>query len=98
MYFCYLDESGTPQLGAQTSHFILLGMAIPASAWHQKDRRVNLIKARYGLSDAEIHTGYIARRFPEQEHIANFEQMDFAQRRNAGRRNFFSVKWFSILN
>jgi len=25
----------------------------------------------------------IARRFPEQEHIANFEQMDFIQRRAA---------------
>jgi len=63
MYFCYLDESGTPQLGAQTSHFILLGVAIPAAAWHEKDRRVNIIKARHGLKDAEIHTGYIARRF-----------------------------------
>jgi len=52
MYFCYLDESGTPQLGTQTSQFILLGMAIPAAAWHQKDRRVNVIKARYGLKDA----------------------------------------------
>ncbi len=83
MYFCYLDESGTPQLGAQTSHFILLGMAIPAAAWHQKDRRVNVIKARYGLKDAEIHTGYIARRFPEQEHIANFEKMNPTQRRAA---------------
>lgn len=83
MYFCYLDESGTPQLGAQTSHFILLGMAIPAAAWHEKDRRVNVIKARYGLKDVEIHTGYIARRFPEQEHIANFDQMDFIQRRAA---------------
>ncbi len=83
MYFCYLDESGTPQLGAQTSHFILLGVAIPAVAWHEKDRRVNIIKARHGLKDAEIHTGYIARRFPEQEHITNFEKMDSVQRRAA---------------
>jgi hypothetical protein len=58
MYFCYLDESGTPQLGAQTSHFILLGVAIPAVAWHEKDQRVNVIKARYGLKDVEVHTGY----------------------------------------
>jgi hypothetical protein len=83
MYFCYLDESGTPQLAAQTSHFILLGLAIPAAAWHEKDQRVNVIKARYSLKDVEIHTGYIARRFPEQEHIANFEQMDSIQRRAA---------------
>ena len=83
MYFCYLDESGTPQLGAETSHFILLGVAIPAAAWHERDRRVNDIKARYGLKDVEVHTGYVARRFPEQEHIASFEQMDSIQRRAA---------------
>ncbi len=83
MYFCYLDESGTPQLGAQTSHFILLGLPIPAAAWHEKDRRVNVIKARHGLAGVEIHTGYIARRFPAQEHIGNFEQMDSIQRRAA---------------
>ena len=63
MYFCYLDESGTPQLGAETSHFVLIGEAIPAAAWHEKDRRVNAIKARYSLKDIEIHTGYLARRF-----------------------------------
>ena len=83
MYFCYLDESGTPQVGAQTSHFVLLGLAIPAAAWHVKDRRANVIKARYGLKDVEIHTGYIARRFPEQEHIAGFEEMDSIDRRAA---------------
>ena len=83
MYFCYLDESGTPQVGAQTSHFILLGLAIPAATWHEKDRRVSVIKQRYSLKDKEIHTGYIARRFPEQEHIANFAQMDPIQRRAA---------------
>lgn len=83
MYFCYLDESGTPQLGAQTSHFVLLGLAIPAATWHIKDRCANVIKERYGLKDVEIHTGYIARRFPEQEHIPKFEEMDSIQRRAA---------------
>lgn len=83
MYFCYLDESGTPQAVAQTSHFVLLGLAIPAAAWHVKDRRANVIKARYGLKDVEIHTGYIARRFPEQERIAGFEEMDSIDRRAA---------------
>ena len=83
MYFCYLDESGTPQTGAETSHFVLLGLAIPACAWHPKDKRVNAIKARYGLHDVEVHTGYIARRFPEQEHVPNFDKLDSAQRRAA---------------
>lgn len=83
MYFCYLDESGTPQLGAQTTHFILLGIAIPAAAWHDKDRRVNAIKTRHGLKDIEIHTGFMARRYPEQEHIPNFQKLGPAQRRAA---------------
>lgn len=83
MYFCYLDESGTPELQAQTSHFVLLGLAIPASAWHEKDQRLAAIKGKYGLADAEIHTGYIARRFPEQEHITGFETLDSIQRRLA---------------
>jgi hypothetical protein len=83
MHFCYLDESGTPEIGAETSHFILLGLAIPACAWHPKDRRINAIKAKYGLQDVEVHTGYIARRFPEQEHITNFDKLDSVQRRTA---------------
>jgi len=33
------------------------------------------------LKDVEIHTGYIARRFPEQEHISNFDKLDSIQRR-----------------
>src|SRR5438128_2332448 len=83
MYFCYLDESGTPQLSAQTSHFVLLGLAIPASVWHLKDNQINTIKSSYSLRDVEIHTGYLARRFPEQEQIVGFEEMDFVHRRAA---------------
>jgi hypothetical protein len=83
MYLCYLDESGTPQVAAQTTHFVLLGLAIPAAAWHAKDRRVSAIKTKYALRDAEIHTGYIARRFPEQDHIPNFDILDAVQRRAA---------------
>jgi hypothetical protein len=83
MYFCYLDESGTPQIAAQTSHFVLVGLAIPAAAWHAKDHRINAIKSRYALKDIEVHTGYLARRFPEQDHILNFEKLDSIQRRTA---------------
>jgi hypothetical protein len=83
MHFCYLDESGTPQTGAETSHFVLLGLAIPACAWHPKEKRINAIKARYGLKDVEVHTGYIARRFPEQEKIPDFEKLNPGQRRTA---------------
>jgi len=83
MYFCYLDESGTTELGANTSHFVLLGFAIPADLWADKDRRINRIKAKYGLLNKEIHTGYIARQFSEQNQIANFDNLDSPARREA---------------
>ena len=44
---------------------------------------MNVIKTRYSLKDIEIHTGYISRRFPEQEHISNFDKLDSIQRRAA---------------
>ena len=83
MYFCYLDESGTPELGANTTHFILLGCAIPADLWADKDRKINRIKDKFALQNIEIHTGYLARQFPEQKQVADFENLDFPARRQA---------------
>jgi hypothetical protein len=84
MFCCYLDESGTPEVGAQTSHFVLLGLAIPAHTWHSKDAAVGAVKRRCHLSDdTEIHTGFMARRFPEQEHVAGLEAMSYPDRRTA---------------
>ena len=28
MYLCYLDESGSPEIGKDTPHFVFLGLAI----------------------------------------------------------------------
>ncbi|HEX7862063.1 MAG TPA: DUF3800 domain-containing protein [Verrucomicrobiae bacterium] len=83
MYFCYLDESGTPELGANTTHFVLLGFAIPADMWADKDHRINRIKQKFGLSNKEIHTGYLARQFPEQKKVSDFEGLDFPARTQA---------------
>ena len=81
MYLCYLDESGAPELTGNTSHFVLLGLAIPPSSWRAKDDRVTGIKAPYDLATAEIHTGWMTRRYLEQERIAGFEMLDRAERR-----------------
>jgi hypothetical protein len=81
MYFCYLDESGTPELTAQTSHFVLLGIAIPAAVWHEKDQKIDRIKQRHGLSGVEVHTGWMMRPYPEQESIQGFVGMNVTQRR-----------------
>jgi hypothetical protein len=66
MYFCYLDESGVVEHGASTDHFVLLGFAVPAATWKQKDAQVNSLKAKYGLRDVEVHTAWMARDSPVQ--------------------------------
>ena len=86
MYICYLDESGTEQLGSGTSHFVYLGLAISATTWKAKDQQVSGILAKYDLQGAEVHTGWIARRFIEQELIPDFEKLGNAARRSAVRK------------
>lgn len=81
VYFCYIDESGTPQIPGNTSHYVLCGISIPVKDWKKCDIAINIIKARYGLSDTEIHTGWIVRSYLEQSRISGFEQMSYEERR-----------------
>lgn len=83
MYICYLDESGTIEAGSTGTHFVLLGLAIPDVSWKSKDHEISAIKARFGLSDVEIHTGWMLRPYPEQKTITDFELLDFPDRRRA---------------
>lgn len=83
MYICYLDESGTAEASGNTDHFVLLGMAIPADSWRVKDEQVMAIKAKYGLQNAEVHTAWMLREYPEQRYVTGFEAMDHASRRKA---------------
>ena len=83
MRICYLDESGTPELTEGTSHFILLGLSIAGESWKSKDNEITVIKRRFGLAGAEIHSGWLSRRYPEQERIPDFETLGLAQRRAA---------------
>ncbi len=82
MYLCYLDESGGPE-PAGTTHFVLLGLALPALSWKLRDAEVLALKTRHRLSGAEVHTAWMVRRFPEQERIPNFAQMSDSDRRKA---------------
>lgn len=86
MRFCYLDESGTADLTAGTSHFVLLGLSIPGETWKNKDREISLIKQRFGLRQEEIHSGWLTRRYLEQEAIRDFEALGVAERRAAVQR------------
>jgi Protein of unknown function (DUF3800) len=81
MYLCYIDESGVPEIGLGTSHFVLVGLSIGAWDWKRQDRAVTVIKRRFGLMNAEIHTGWMTRRYMEQEKIVNFKALDWTQRR-----------------
>lgn len=46
VYFCYVDESGTPQIPGNTSHYILCGISIPVKDWKKCDSAINKIKAK----------------------------------------------------
>ena len=83
VYFCYIDESGTPQIPGNTSHYVLCGLSIPVKYWKRCDKQINKIKAKYGLAGAEIHTGWIKRTYLEQSKIAGFEKLSYAARRSA---------------
>ena len=78
MFFLYLDESGS-----NTSHFVFLGIAIPATSWREKTDQVAQVKSLYGLSGKEIHTGWMMRRYLEQERIPHFSGIDRKSRRTA---------------
>jgi len=81
VYFCYIDESGTPEIPGNTSHYILAGISIPISKWKFCEKSITKIKTKYKLYDREIHTGWIARKYLEQNKITNFISLDYNQRR-----------------
>jgi hypothetical protein len=78
---CYLDESGTTDHSSNTQHFVLLGFAFPASCWKQVAQSLALVKSRYGLAEAEIHTGWLARQYHAQSAITDIEILNREQRR-----------------
>ena len=81
MYLCYVDESGTPHIPGNTSHFVLAGLSIPVWHWKDCEREINALKAKYDLKSAEIHTAWMLRKYLEQTKVADFDSLDYAQRR-----------------
>ncbi len=86
MYLCYIDESGVPEIGLGTSHFVLVGLSIEAWDWKRQDQAVTTVKSRFGLANTEVHTGWMTRRYIEQEKIANFSTLDWTERRLQAQR------------
>lgn len=81
VYLCYIDESGTPHIPGNTSHYVLCGISIPIKYWKICDVKINKIKSKYQLKEAEIHTGWIIRKYIEQTKIPNFDSLSYADRR-----------------
>jgi hypothetical protein len=75
MYLCYIDESGTPDIPGNTSHYILAGLSIPISDWKEFDGKIQIVKNEFGLDDSEIHTAWILRKYIEQNKIPNFDKL-----------------------
>ena len=69
MYLCYMDESGTPDLPGNTSHFILVGLSIPVWHWKTCDREIAQLKREHSLGDEEIHCAWMLRRYLEQSKL-----------------------------
>lgn len=82
MFLCYVDESGTPDIPGNTSHFVLAGLAIPIQHWKACDRNIENVKRRYALGSTEIHIAWILRPYREQLLIADFDKLDYIQRRS----------------
>lgn len=81
MRLCYIDESGTPQIPGNTSHYVLVGLAIPIQSWKRYDAQIEKIKEKYGLTGAEIHTAWLLRPYIEQSKISDFLSLDRKERR-----------------
>ena len=83
MYIMYVDESGRPEITSITdsSHFVLIGLAIPVQTWRNKTEQITVIKKRYQLEGKEIHTAWMARKYIEQKHIVDFNNLNYDTRR-----------------
>ncbi len=86
MHICYVDESGTPDIPGNTSHFVLAAISIPIWRWRDADHEIATIMRRYGLEEKELHTAWILRKYLEQSRIQDFEGLSWPARRAAVER------------
>jgi hypothetical protein len=80
MYLLYVDESGvTNPHPSQTSHYVMMGMAVHVGTWFALTRRVRTLKRRYALDgnidDLELHAAWMLRAYREQDLIPSFAEL-----------------------
>jgi Protein of unknown function (DUF3800) len=88
MYLLYVDESGvTNPDSSQTSHYVLIGLAVHVGTWFALTRRVRELKGRYALDgnteDLELHAAWMLRAYREQSIIPSFADLGFGARHDA---------------
>jgi hypothetical protein len=88
MFLLYMDESGVTQRHpTQTSHYVMIGMAVHVGTWFALTQRVRGLKKSYALDGnteaLELHAAWMLRAYQEQSLIPNFEQLSFRARRDA---------------
>lgn len=83
MYLCYIDESGTPDVPGNTSHFVLCGLALPISNWNAVEHEITSALKPFGLDNEEFHTGWLMRPYLEQKKIPGFAGLNWERRRKA---------------
>ncbi len=81
MHLCYIDESGTPDVPGNTSHFVLAGLSIPIEKWRECDLQIDNIRSGYGILDHEVHVAWLLRPYLEQTRIPGFASLNRPQRR-----------------
>ncbi len=86
MHLCYIDESGTPDVPGNTSHYVLAGLSVPDEFWKTHHTQLEWIKRNYGLENDEIHVAWMMRAYLEQRQIDGFESMNAARRRSEVRK------------
>lgn len=80
VYLLYVDESGvTNPHSSQTSHYVLLGLAVHVGTWFALTRRVRDLKKHYALDGEtdglELHAAWMLRAYREQSLIPSFTEL-----------------------
>lgn len=82
-YLCYIDESGVSSIPGNSSHFVLAGLSIPILLWKQADKTITVVLKKYDLEYEELHTAWMMRPYLEQSKIADFDKLNWKDRRSA---------------
>ncbi len=85
MYLLYVDASGVPAVAGTPKLYGIVGVCIHEGTWFAVEKRLAGLKRRYSVAgeDFEIHAKDLTARYPEQNQIPGFADMDRTSRRAA---------------